>query len=360
MAVFSIIIPCYNQAHFLPDCLWSIQEQSFIDWEAIVVNDGSPDNTTEIAKKFVEKDSRIRLVEKQNGGLSSARNKGIELAKGDFFLFLDADDLILNDCLFEYQKLISENKEFIQSEYLCFKNGRNDVLFKRTGIPQYTDFLKSILQSNVGPVNGFLISKKIVDFLGNFDESLTSCEDWDFWIRCAKAGFTPFVVNKIFAAYRYVPGSMGKNSIRMLEQGLRVLNTHYLGYDSFFIDVKTTEENTDYGKAVKFYLLFAVGIALYNNQEKNLISIKHDYFEKLSIKFTLSAFSSLSNYQTYRNLNEFRYALFYFKRSKNYHLFFKYLFENKIIDESTYSSLKYIIPTPFTKLFNKLKRRFIK
>ena len=65
---FSIIIPCYNQAHFLPDCLDSLLAQDFPDWEAIVVNDGSTDTTTEIALSYTQKDTRIKLVEKVNGG----------------------------------------------------------------------------------------------------------------------------------------------------------------------------------------------------------------------------------------------------------------------------------------------------
>ena len=96
---FSIIIPCYNQAHFLSDCLESLQQQSYTNWEAIVVNDGSTDNTNQVANQFVTKDSRIKLFEKDNGGLSSARNYGLENISGQRIIFLDSDDFLYSKCL---------------------------------------------------------------------------------------------------------------------------------------------------------------------------------------------------------------------------------------------------------------------
>ena len=87
---FSIIIPCYNQAHFLSDCLDSLLAQTYRNWEAIVVNDGSTDNTNEVAKSYFIRDNRIKFLEQKNGGLSSARNTGIRNAVGDRFIFLDS------------------------------------------------------------------------------------------------------------------------------------------------------------------------------------------------------------------------------------------------------------------------------
>ena len=109
-ALLSIIIPCFNQAIYLHDCLDSILQQSFSDWEAIVVNDGSSDDTNNIANAYCQKDSRIKLIEKQNGGLSSARNFGIQHATGDWLLFLDADDMLMNHHFQEIAKVISSKK----------------------------------------------------------------------------------------------------------------------------------------------------------------------------------------------------------------------------------------------------------
>ena len=94
--MISVIVPCYNQAHYLDECLQSVLDQTYQNWECIIVNDGSPDNTEEVAKKWVEKDSRFKYLLKENGGLSSARNAGINVAKGEWILPLDSDDRIGN------------------------------------------------------------------------------------------------------------------------------------------------------------------------------------------------------------------------------------------------------------------------
>ena len=128
--LFSIIIPCYNQAHFLPDCLNSILEQEFQDWEAIVVNDGSTDETSQVAIGYQKKDTRIKLIEKENGGLSSARNFGIRSAQGKRFIFLDADDFLYSNCLFEIAKLVNEDsyKILIQYGYSYINEDKTSIL----------------------------------------------------------------------------------------------------------------------------------------------------------------------------------------------------------------------------------------
>ena len=103
--VMSIIVPCYKQAAFVAETLDSVLKQTFRDWECIVVNDGSPDNASEIVNRYVALDSRIRLIETPNRGVSAARNTGIRASSGEFILPLDADDIILP----EYARLAIEH-----------------------------------------------------------------------------------------------------------------------------------------------------------------------------------------------------------------------------------------------------------
>jgi glycosyltransferase involved in cell wall biosynthesis len=91
---FSIIIPAYNVENYLPDCLLSIQKQSFRDFEVLIVDDGSVDGSGRIAKEFEEHDSRFKVIQKENGGVSSARNRGLEHATGEYVWFIDGDDYI--------------------------------------------------------------------------------------------------------------------------------------------------------------------------------------------------------------------------------------------------------------------------
>lgn len=94
----SIIAPIYKTEQYLPVCIESILGQSFSDFELILVNDGSPDNSRQICENYQKKDSRIRIVNKENGGLSSARNAGLEIARGDYIMFVDSDDYLEAGC----------------------------------------------------------------------------------------------------------------------------------------------------------------------------------------------------------------------------------------------------------------------
>ncbi|MBP3397715.1 MAG: glycosyltransferase [Alphaproteobacteria bacterium] len=94
MPAISVIIPIYNVEKFLYRCLESLQKQTFTDWEAICVNDGSPDNSADIINHFVQHDARFKVVNKENGGLSDARNAGMNVATGKYILYLDSDDFI--------------------------------------------------------------------------------------------------------------------------------------------------------------------------------------------------------------------------------------------------------------------------
>ena len=99
--VISIIVPCYNQAQYLPETLQSVLEQDYRHWECIIINDGSPDNTEEVALEWCSKDERFKYFKKENGGLSDARNYGIKHSVGKYILPLDSDDKISKDYTLE-------------------------------------------------------------------------------------------------------------------------------------------------------------------------------------------------------------------------------------------------------------------
>ena len=115
---FSIIIPVYNVEQYLRECLDSVLNQSFSDWEAICVNDGSTDGSATKLEEYVVKDKRFRIVTQPNGGLSSARNTGMEVAKGDYIVFLDSDDWLELDAL----ETLAKNLD--GEDMLCFSGRR--------------------------------------------------------------------------------------------------------------------------------------------------------------------------------------------------------------------------------------------
>ena len=128
----SVIVPCYNQAQYLDEALQFVIDQTYNNWVCIIVNDGSIQNTEEVAKKWVEKDARFTYLYKKNGGLSSARNTGIEKAKGNYILPLDADDKISNEYLeLAINKFINDDTikvDFKQNERI---NKRNNYYFQQ-------------------------------------------------------------------------------------------------------------------------------------------------------------------------------------------------------------------------------------
>lgn len=115
---FSIIIPVYNVEQYLRECLDSVLGQTYSDWEAICVNDGSTDGSAAILEEYVVKDKRFKIVTQPNGGLSSARNTGMEVAKGDYIVFLDSDDWLELDAL----ETLAKNLD--GEDMLCFSGRR--------------------------------------------------------------------------------------------------------------------------------------------------------------------------------------------------------------------------------------------
>ena len=116
MPKFSIVIPVYNVENYLAECLDSVLAQTFKDFEVICVNDGSTDKSGEILKSYAQKDDRIKIIYKENGGLSSARNEGLKYVAGELCYFLDSDDYIESNLL-EYAVKIFDNYEI---DYFAF------------------------------------------------------------------------------------------------------------------------------------------------------------------------------------------------------------------------------------------------
>jgi glycosyltransferase involved in cell wall biosynthesis len=265
MPLFSIIIPCYNQAHFLSDCLGSILLQEYQDWEAIVVNDGSPDNTNEVVKDYIQRDSRIKLVEKVNGGLSSARNYGITVAQGNRFIFLDADDFMYPDALHKISEQISKSSDLdlIQFGYTYVKEDGKTIL-GTTKIMHLSTIIPSIFEANLGPCHTFCTSRYLALSIGNFDVSLKSAEDWDYWIRAAKAGAKLVLIQEPLVYYRYARNSMSRNAFVMFEALKMVIAR--IPFKDERIVVPSTYNNTianfDTSIVLKTVLIRSVGISI--------------------------------------------------------------------------------------------------
>jgi glycosyltransferase involved in cell wall biosynthesis len=179
----SIIVPCYNQAQYLDECLQSVMNQTFQDWECIIVNDGSPDKTKEIAKIWTKKDIRFIYLKKVNGGISSARNAGISIAKGEFILPLDADDKINIQYVELALKEFEKDKDLTLVYCNAYRFGlKNDVL-------KLTPFtLQNLAKENVIFCSGIFRKIDFLKLKGYDINMVFGIEDWEFWISLLKDG----------------------------------------------------------------------------------------------------------------------------------------------------------------------------
>jgi glycosyltransferase involved in cell wall biosynthesis len=176
--MLSIIVPCYNQAQYLSETLQSVLDQSFTDWECIIVNDGSPDNTEEIAKQWCEKDRRFKYLRKENGGVSAARNAGISMAQGEWILPLDADDKIASEYLERAHAIMISRPDvgLIYAKAAFF--GEENATWN---LPPY-DY-KTLLKYNHIYCSAFY-KKEDWAKTGGYDVNMKAgWEDWEFWIN---------------------------------------------------------------------------------------------------------------------------------------------------------------------------------
>lgn len=208
----SIIVPCYKQAHFLQESLQSVLDQSFENWECVIVNDGSPDNTEEVAQKWCATDARFKYIKKPNGGLSSARNAGIAISRGDFILPLDADDLIHQDYLQKLLPVIENNDaiEVVSCYSIFFRNTIDNVVNTRKPTGTTID---ALLYENIIMATS-LYRKESWKRVGGYDESMKDgFEDWDFWISILKGGAEFKIVSEFLFYYRKAAASMLTNTV---------------------------------------------------------------------------------------------------------------------------------------------------
>jgi len=195
----SVIIPTYNRGWIVHEAIDSVLAQVFNDFELIVVDDGSTDNTQEIIHSY---EHDIIMIAQNCKGVSAARNRGIAAASGRFVAFLDSDDLWLPKKLSAQIKFFEKksNALICQTEEIWIRNGRRINPKKRHKKPSGMIFEPSLSLCLVSP-SAVMIRKSLFDMVGKFDESLPACEDYDLWLRvsCRYPVFlidTPFVIKR--------------------------------------------------------------------------------------------------------------------------------------------------------------------
>jgi glycosyltransferase involved in cell wall biosynthesis len=202
----SIIMPAYNVQGTISTSIQSVLDQHYDQWELVIVNDGSTDNTSAIIEQYTG-DSRVKIINQKNAGISSARNTGIQHAKGDYIAFLDSDDLWSPKKLKTQIDFHINHPEIKISHtyYSVFDTKSNNKLpfkiFQSTKTKQGLLYPTLCYQNTIGILT-VMIKKEVLDHVGLFDTTLFTFEDQELWIRIAKAHYRFGYIAKNLAYYR--------------------------------------------------------------------------------------------------------------------------------------------------------------
>ncbi|MES2901354.1 MAG: glycosyltransferase [Pseudomonadota bacterium] len=211
----SIVIPCYNCENFLNATIDSVLRQSYTNFECILIDDFSTDNTLQIARDAKAKDKRFRLYQhRANGGLSASRNSGIRLAKGRFVCFLDSDDLLSANSIrnrvqelsrYANEQMVAGVFDFSQTVAEDFAGEITDTVTKYDG-----DLVDFISAQGHCPFNANqpMLKRSVLVKMGGFPENYPQAEDWRLWSKMLRCGYLFVPVKRIGSGYRQSRGSM--------------------------------------------------------------------------------------------------------------------------------------------------------
>ncbi|WP_373055889.1 glycosyltransferase [Zunongwangia sp. H14] len=214
----SIIIPCYNHGKYLAHAISSVHAQSYRFFEVIVIDDGSVDNTKEVCRNYPE----VRYVHQENMGLSSARNMGVKHAKGEYLVFLDADDWLLEHALEYNLRSLKANTRaaFVAGGYQLFYEPENKTWTIQQEISN--DYYCKLLEGNFIGMHATVMYNYWVFKNFSFNTSLRYCEDYDIYLQITRS-FPIIYHTHLIAVYRKHEENMSANYSGMMEYALRVL-----------------------------------------------------------------------------------------------------------------------------------------
>lgn len=275
----TIVITTYNHANYLPKSIQSALNQTYLNYEILVIDDGSTDNTKEIINNY----PNVIYFFQKNNGLSSARNTGISLAKGKYILFLDADDWLFPSAVeinLKYH-LKDDKLAFVSGNHFKVYINDNSLVFYDVVVDKehYLQFLKA---NYIGMHASVLYNLNILKEF-SFDESLRTCEDYDMYLKISKMHLV-YHHSEFIAAYRLHSANMSTNYIQMLRDALKVLDKQLAG-------LKTDREIKYYRLGRKKWIEFYTNAFYWQklrkekkaNRDELIFLIKHN--PKLYIRY---------------------------------------------------------------------------
>lgn len=231
--LISVIVPCFQQGRLLPDALSSLIHQTYRNWEALIIDDGSSDETPVVARTFCSLDHRFRYIFQENSGLASARNKGLSISRGELIQFLDADDLILPEKFERHIKAIRTANAPIISytdyDHVFFESRGSDTLNTaklRSEIQQQSPLLDLARNWEFElsiPIHCALFPGDVIRNNNIiFDSTLPNHEDWDYWMQILPHIEQTVYIPQRLAIYRIRRDSMSRQSDESMWRGFNM------------------------------------------------------------------------------------------------------------------------------------------
>jgi glycosyltransferase involved in cell wall biosynthesis len=242
MAKVSVIIPADNAMNYLPATLKSVLQQTFIDFEVLIVGDGNTDHLLEWTDLLV--DPRVKLIFQKAQGIAAARNTGVAEAQGEYIAFLDTDDLWESTKLEKQVNYLEDNPKIgLVHTNIVLVNWQVKSLDRITTFNAEDDALKQLLEQNAVMTSSVMVRSSCLKTVGEFDINLRSSEDWDMWVRIA-ARYPCAVIKEPLVYYREDTKNTKKNW-QILEQDLQLLERVFQSVSKELVSLK----NRSYGYA---------------------------------------------------------------------------------------------------------------
>ena len=236
----SVITVTYNRSDFIREAMDSIIAQSFKDWELIIVDDASTDNTKEIVDEYIKKGQRISYYRNdKNLGIAKTRNRGLELAKGEYIAPLDSDDIWLDiNKLRKQVEFLDINKDYCMLGGGIMRIDAESKPIKKVLFPVYDSLIrKIILQFNPFPQSTLLYRKSVALACGGYSDAFKICDDYDLWLKMGlKAKFTN--IPQVLAGYRVHGGNITKTKrLTTTKEILEIIRTYSSKYPRAYVGI---------------------------------------------------------------------------------------------------------------------------
>lgn len=228
----SVLMPAYNAGRYIAESVESVRGQTFEDWELVVIDDGSEDDTRSIVEAYAARDARVRYVRRPNGGQAAARNTGLAAARGSLVAFLDADDLWLPEKLeAQIEVLERTHVDLVYTDGYFFSDDAAELDERFNILPgaaRGAEMFRTLFESNRIGTLSVLVKRGALDAVGLFDEdrAYQNCEDYDLWLRLAKWGAGFYGMKERLMRYRRHAAATTYAASRLLAPMLAVILKH--------------------------------------------------------------------------------------------------------------------------------------